>query len=313
MDGMAVVGIAIGVIGAIFGYFQVRRDVNSAIAQAAEGIQKTFSRRRADVRRRLGKRAAPYVVGCFSYPPVSSVEHADPRGEPTFGGPFVELFGSIANAMNFDVEYRFISASEFSTAKDVSADMILGLFETPHRRPYFNFSLPLYRIRLQGICRRDQVAISKEDLISGKLRVIVQSGEVGWEYVQEQMASLMGSTVRAYPFMETVEASRMLLTGDYEVAISDELSCWRFLAANENREHFRLAFDWPLPSFTGCVAVRKGVPIDLQRMNELIKEMRNTPAFLQSEANALAGYEKVVERLYLNPGYVAGDAPAPQT
>jgi hypothetical protein len=141
--------------------------------------------------------------------------------------------------------------------------------------------------------------ISKEEMVSGDLKLVVQVGEVGWEYVTNELPrTLKKSNVCQVASLTTHEALRMLVAGGYDLAISDELSCMRFLW--DFREHpFRLAFQRPLQIFDTCLAVRKELQWDMDLVNSYLIEIRNTPAFLEAEVKSLRGLEHVIERCSL--------------
>ena len=134
----------------------------------------------------------------------------------------------------------------------------MGVFKTRHRERYYDFSVPLYRIGLQGVCRATSHTFSKDDLVKGDLKMVVQVGEVGWEYVTTEFkrADQRGNIYKI-ELLQAFESLDMLLSNRYDLAISDEISCEHFLRGIAGDHAFRLAFERPLQIFEACLAVRK--------------------------------------------------------
>jgi hypothetical protein len=244
-------------------------------------------------------RRETFSVGCFDYPPLS-VPSSSTSGTPLFVGPWPRLMQDVADILGFDIRLTSISASDFEHIRTTKADFVVGMFETPARRESFEFSAPFHRIRLQGICRRNRPKITKEELSSGALRIAVQSGEVGWEYVQDQLAHLSPTRVRQFGTPATFEVIGLLLSGDYDVAICDEISCLTFLQNPRHHGEYQLAFEWPSMVYSSCIAVRKSLFWSLDRLNAAMKQARNDPAFLRYEDEWLSGpYADAVEKCYI--------------
>lgn len=256
--------------------------------------------------RRLRRRLPPalarretFTVGCFHYPPLSN-RSSNASGEPMFDGPWPRLMHAVAAILDIDIRLEPISASDLEHVRTTKADFVIGMFLTPARREAFEFSAPFHRIRLQGICRRDRPKITKEELSSGSLRIAVQSGEVGWEYVQDQLAHLPPGRVKPFPTLATFEVIDLVLGSNYDVAICDEVSCLTFLQDPRNNRKYRLAFEWPTMVYSSCIAVRKNLYWPLAQLTAAMKQARNDPDFLRYEEEQLSGvYARAVERCYI--------------
>jgi hypothetical protein len=204
--------------------------------------------------------------------------------------------------MDIEIRLQPISASDFKESSKISVDLIAGSFQTPHRSLHFDFSVPFHRIALQGICRRQRAKITKEELASGKLRIVVQSGEVGWEYVEDQLAHLREQIQRAET-AATFEIIHLLETGLYDVAICDEISCLKFLSGKGNNRRYQLAFDWPMSSYAACIAVNKRLAWGAERMkllNKAVKTARNIPSYLEYERQWIGQeFKSAIEKCYI--------------
>ena len=88
-----------------------------------------------------------------------------------------------------DVEPCFVrfDYKGFYGSDDVIPDLIIGMFDTKRRRQRMNFSRAFYEIGLQGVCRKEQGSDILCDLRDGDLRVAVYDGEIGWEFLNDEI------------------------------------------------------------------------------------------------------------------------------
>jgi ABC-type amino acid transport substrate-binding protein len=238
----------------------------------------------------------PMRVGCFLYPPFSDwTTNADPPLSPhVLRGPWSEVVLALCRRMGLQFYVEPISAPDFARSDATRPDLVMDLFKTDYRQGFFDFSDALYRIGLQGVCRAATPTITKDELVKGDPRIIVQEGEVGWEYAMRELtrAQKKGNIIRISSF-KTFEVLDMLISGRYDLAISDEISCMHFLRGYVGDRPFRLAFDRPLQIFDTCLAVRKELAWDMAKVNALLGEIRNESQFLENEVLSLRGFEHV--------------------
>jgi hypothetical protein len=88
----------------------------------------------------------------------------------------------------------------------------------------------------------------------------------------------------------------LLTEGYYDVVIMDYLSCFNFLAEEDNRHQFKLAFEEPPQKYRACLALKKEHSNRLAAIDRAIIKLRNTTEFLQIEEQALNGFERIIER-----------------
>jgi hypothetical protein len=232
--------------------------------------------------------------GIYDYPPLSSwPEHSET--EPS--GPLVWLARHIAEEVGKVVAFELFAYDDFYKVNKRTPDMIAGMFETKRRSAHVVFSRSIYEIGLQGICRRKQKGDVLQGLRNGDLRVAVYSGEVGWEFVEDELPDA-GEEHRVVTLagghqMHTIV---MLTKGDYDVVIMDYLSCFNFLREKGHRRRFRLAFDEPPTKYRACIALKNEHASYLPAIDEAITKVRNAASFVQIEQTALLGFERVIER-----------------
>lgn len=204
-----IVAVIFGIIQTLASLFQVEgRDLLRAIV---DGVKTPLAEagHHANaaiwaVRRRLGH-ARTFTVGCFPYEPLSVPSYGK-DGQVTFEGPWPALVRSVARRMDIEVKLEPVSATGFQYPKKLKHDLVVGLFETEWRKKYFRFSDGFHRIRLQGVCRKDHPLTTKERLLEEETRIVVQPGEVGWEYVQEQIGSAkLNPRIKEAPLSATHE------------------------------------------------------------------------------------------------------------
>jgi hypothetical protein len=296
----------LGLLAVIVGYIAVHDRVLAGAHRLARSVIVRLANGREYLGRRLRLRQPTLVVGCFDYEPLSRPCQGGGEAEAAgFEGPWPRLMQDVARILDVEVKLQAISASEFKDSAKVTADAVVGLFQTPYRNLHFDFSLPFHRIGLQGICRRPRAKISKEELASGNLKILVQAGEVGWEYVEDQLAHLR-KVIKPVETATTFEIAHLLDSGRYDVAICDEISCLMFLRDKESRRRYQLAFDWPMSNYDGCIAVKKRLLWDRRKMdalNQAIKQARNTPEYLAYEREWIEPeFGSAIEKCYIGLG-----------
>jgi len=176
--------------------------------------------------------------------------------------------------------------------------MILGLFDTPYRRAFFDFSDPLYKLRLQGVRPAMLPQVTTDSLRKGKTMIFVQQNEAGWEYAISQLKEAVASKrVRTIHPESTNQLPEYLDPTIDWVSISDELSCVQYMRGFPSKK-FRLAFAKAPDMFGACIAVKSDLAWDMNALNKVIFSIRNRESYLLSEADSIHGYEDIIERFY---------------
>lgn len=232
------------------------------------------------------------VFGVYPYPPLLIGKD---KAED-FTGIWIDLGKVMAKALGRQCQFRLFTMGDLPSDTAPPVDIALAIFRTEERKKRFDFSRAIHRIGLQGICAVDMPEMTPEALISGDFRIVVQEGEVGWEYAKKELHSLWErkkiSVVKSLDLEETMS---LLASGTYDVTIHDELTCAKFLNSGQG-DRFRFAFDRPLKIFDVAAAINPSSGIDMDEVNAALLRRRNEPSFRETEIEALAGLEKVVQR-----------------
>lgn len=293
---MEIAGIVLAIIGLVFAFETPRRSFVAVFQRrtAVDVVPAAGDTQSIDLK-------STVVVGCFPYPPLMDWELGKSETERIgFSGPWILLIQELASRMDLTIELKRQSASAFKVPTDMQADVVLGLFKTDWRATVYDFSIPIHRIGLQGVCQARLQSVTKEQLARGDLSIVVQEGEVGWEYVKSELRKAeLKHNVCKVSSIATEEALDGLAAGRYQVAIADEVSCMRFLRGVGAAHPLRLAFNRPLQIFDCCLAVKKSLGWNMAEVNRQLAEIRNQQLFLEAEVVSLRGFEHVIERCSL--------------
>lgn len=287
---MDIAGFVIAIIGLFFAFETPRRRFVAI-----------FKRRSAAVDMQSFDLKSTVVVGCFPYPPLMDWGYGKNDTERiSFSGPWILLIQELARRMDLTIELEEQSASAFKDPVAMHADVVLGLFKTDWRATVYDFSVPIHRIGLQGVCQSSLPSVTKEQLAKGDLSIVVQEGEVGWEYVKSDLKKAeLKHNVCKVNSIATDEALDGLAAGRYQIAIADEVSCMQFLRGVGAAYPLRLAFNRPLQIFDCCLAVKKSLGWNMAEVNRQLAEIRNEHSFLEMEVASFRGFEHVIERCSL--------------
>lgn len=255
--------------------------------------------RPADARRPSGAAMAhsliqpgKLTIGVFPYPPMISGD--DPEA---MSGPWGMMARSLAESLGLTPDYRFTSFADLIENAYFSVDVVVSVFDTPRRRAYFDFTRPFNRVALMGICREDLVDVSEDSLRAGSYRVLVQKGEVGWEFMNDEAPQAVSKKrVTSVDAIDSAEVLSLLRLGRYDLALMDGVSCLNFLRDPTLSQGLKLAFDMPLNMFDSGVAVRKTSGLDVVKLNAMVSDIRNRCDYLEVEGVALRGFERVIKR-----------------
>lgn len=235
------------------------------------------------------------TIGVFPYPPLNCGD------EPcNMTGPWAELAADLATELGLTPKFRFTSFSDLLENAYSTVDIVVSVFDTERRRTYFDFARPINRVALLGLCREEFEEIDDDDIREGRYRILVQEGEVGWEFIHDEAPKAIEmKRVVSVDAINAGEVLQMLKLGRFDLALIDAVSCQNFLKDKELSQGLRLAFDIPLNMFDSGVAIRRTSGLNVDQINELVTEIRNRPRFRALEAEALQGYERIVKRVGL--------------
>lgn len=235
------------------------------------------------------------TIGLFPYPPLNC---GDDPGNMT--GPWADMARALASELGLEPRYRFTSFSDLLENAYSTVDAVVSVFDTERRRQYFDFSRPINRVGLLGICRSDFEVINEDDIREGRYRILVQEAEVGWEFVHDEAPrAIEMKKVVSVDAIDGAEVLQMLKTGRYDLALIDAVSCINFLKEPTLSEGLRLAFEVPLNMFDSGIAIRRTSGLNLDLINEVVIDVRNRPDYRANEVRALQGFERTVKRVAL--------------
>ena len=233
------------------------------------------------------------TIGVFPYPPLHCGTEAG-----ALEGPWSLLARGIARELLLEPNFRFTSYADLLENAYLSIDLVVSVFETHRRRQYFDFTRPINRVGLLGLCRDDLTEVTDDALRDGQYRVIVQEGEVGWEYIRDEAPRALDlKRVVSIDTIDGLEVLDLLRSGRYDLALIDALTCSNFLSEESVCRGIRQAFETPLHMYDCGVAIRRTSGLDVQRIDQIVSEIRNQPAYLEQEREALSSFGSVVKRL----------------
>lgn len=286
--GLAAVGVVVALIALVpttLAWWEARRHrLQSAPAAPARGATVTMD-------------SPHWRCGIYDYNPLSNISADNPTEA---NGPLVELAQCLSAKIGKTIEFVPFSYRDFFRGETGLPDMVMGMFETRRRADHMAFSRPIYEIGLQGICRIDQSGDLLEGIREGPLKVAVYLGEVGWEFVHDELPDAVEQhRVAELGGGRQLDTMGLLTQGSYDAVIMDELACCNFLRQGENATRFKLAFSTPPKTFEACVAVRRRHQAVLPELNAVLEAVRNEADFLERERGALTGFETVIARRML--------------
>ncbi len=267
-------------------FFKSPDDLRSCVGEALQKLRTKLGASAGPPRKLQLPVGRTLTVGYFPYAPFS---------------PWCEAVSTVLARLGIRYEYQPVSASDFGESERQRPDIIMGLFRTDARQRFYDFSLPLHCIGLNAVCRAELPSINKDDLLSGNLRVVVQKGEVGWEYALQELKRVSAKgNLTELDLPTTKDAVQQLMTGQLDLAITDEVSCLSFLEEIGTEHPYRLVFQRPLRIYDACLAVSKELTWPMDQVDSLLRQIRNEPEYLKREVLALRGYERIVERCLLD-------------
>ena len=239
--------------------------------------------------------AGALTVGCYPYPPL--MNGIEPH---SMSGPWIELVSALAERLGLSLSLSLTCYSDMLNHSYSSVDVMLGVFETERRRVFFDFTRPINRIGLSGICLNALTEVDEKSLRDGGYKVAVQDGEVGWEFAQDEMPrAVQRKKVTSIDTVDGAEVLGLVESARNDIALMDLLSCVNFLRGPGTSKPIRLAFEGALDMFDCCVAIRKTSGLSKEKISEIVYAIRNESWYLDAELRALRGYEGIIRRTSL--------------
>jgi hypothetical protein len=243
-------------------------------------------------RRRVKSQSSRLVVAWSPYPPlvVATVE-----GRPS--GPLPDLMSCVASDFGRTIAWRKWSIAEVLSTAENAVDVILCVFKTSRRERHYKFSYATHAIGLQGICRSSVVgAEMHQRLYNGEFRIAVNEGEIGWEFVEDQLQSLIKEKrVTVMNAFEAKDVGALVRAGVCDIALVDELSCVNYLQQFNTDGELQLAFSSPLDVYELCFAIHKESTVSISQFNNSMAKHRMSVRFRAEETEAITGYEEVIQ------------------
>lgn len=222
--------------------------------------------------------------GVVNHPPLTSWT-SGPDGF-TFGGLYVEIARQAGIEGGFEVEFVPVDWGMLDESfTSLGLDVVLSIFETKVRMEFADFVAPFHKVGVSGVALKGQRKVrAVGDLAKPDVRVSVVVGEVGWEYVTLELEIPKHRTV-------LVDSSTLnaifapVIVGDADIAICDDLTCARFVAANTGYQHV-FAKD-SLYLCKNAIMVPKGEPDFARWVDRTFTAARAVPHVLALETVAL--------------------------
>jgi hypothetical protein len=302
----ALIGIIVGIISVLATIFapplqeEIRNLIDAAIrilARSNVDPKRSPSALATRVVPRRRSRGITYRIGCFPDPPMHYYSQSQPKDgtRTTFHGPVVRLVEQLFDELN--LSYRMVPISLPDLLSN-DLDIVSGLCDTPYRRRRFDFSDPIYKVRLQGVRPAALEKVTVESLKTGNTTIIVQENEIGWEFVSAQIPEAADQQRLKVNKPTTTYGLPELLDANLDwIAVSDEHSCLRHIRRFDDGR-FQLGFRHPPDMFGACVAVAKGRGWNIAELNRALFEIRNRPSFRKAEAEDVREHSDTIQLIY---------------
>jgi len=235
---------------------------------------------------RLEKVRASGVLRCgvINHPPLSAWQQE--AGAPVFSGYYVELAREVGVQEGLEIEFVAVSWGVLSSSfTSLDLDLVLSIFETRARLQFADFVACLHKVGVSGVMRASDEPLTEVSQLSDPaLRVGTVVGEVGWEYVTQELK---------LPRLQLVQvdsdalrtAFSPLISGDADIAIVDDLTCAQFVSANPGYQH--VFADDSLYVCKNSIMVPRGETEFARWVDESFLAARQSPPLQELESTAL--------------------------
>jgi len=197
------------------------------------------------------------------YQPYS---YLDERGEPA--GFLVDLMAALAEVMGLEVDIQLGPWEE--VRRDLESgriDVVLGMYYSPERDGYVDFSVPV-TIATHAIFVRDDSPISSLRDLRGQ-EILVQTDDIMHDFLLNR-----GLTQKIFTYDEQIQVLRQLAAGKHDAALLAKLPGLYWA------ERYKLTnlktVGGPLEARKYCLAVTEGDEVTLAILNEGIGILQAT-------------------------------------
>lgn len=203
------------------------------------------------------------IRGDWNYPPF---EFLDAQGQPD--GFNIDIVRAVARVMNLEITVDLGPWDEVRRQLETGAiDALAGMFRTPERDRRVDFTIPHLIVSYAVFVRQDSPVQSLEDLADK--RILVQSGDLGHDYVRENRLGAEVITRR-----EWVEVLASLDRGEGDGAIVSRLQGMH-LIQQQGLSNLRTVGP-PLFQRKYCIATAEGDSNLLFALNEGLSIIKTT-------------------------------------
>ena len=196
---------------------------------------------------------------------VAPLKFEDAAARPV--GLFPELWRLWAQKAGKEIQ--FVKAGSFEESlqliKDGQGDLHAGLFKTPEREEFLDYSEPLLALDYYIFTHPSVYPIKSLEKTPGFI-VGVQKGGYTEQFVR---AKVPGNRIAVYDRFQ--DLFRAALEGEIRVFVATELSLFYYLKENFFTNIFEHDRDYPLYSEVYYTATKKGNPALIQQVNDGLK------------------------------------------
>lgn len=240
-------------------------------------------------------------VAVAHYPPLSYLARSLDGKSFQASGPSFEIFQTFAK--KHDLEIEIIPLQWHLIKQHLKKDgcaIALPIFPSTERKSFGKVVGVTYTIGLGAVSLQENDKVeSLDSLRKPGVRVAVIEGEVGAEYLAEKYPEKFQSvdtlTSKSHDITDAMTA---IIQKRADVAITDAISCFRFINENDP-DHSKLHNPFssqPLRTFaTGFLVSRRETAL-ANWLDKEIKELRVESDYLLNEAKQLSGWKTVVFR-----------------
>ncbi len=202
------------------------------------------------------------AVNDYNYPPYNFLND---NGEP--GGFIIELLENLGKETKTEYSINLKSWDEsLAELKQGKADLIPGIFYTPERDKYMDFSLPTVIIYHSVFTRKNEFSVTSLDDIAGK-KILCQRSDIIHDYLLSKT-----DKKNIIPVDTQEHALLLLASGLYDLAIIGEMQGLYFIKKN-NLTNLAKTGSSVLP-FNYCLAVKQGDKKLLSILNQGIMMLK---------------------------------------
>lgn len=236
---------------------------------------------------RLDKVIASGTLRCgiVNHPPLSAWEYSGDSAR--FMGYYPELARQVGRETGLDIEFVEMDWGLLPGAfTEHDLDLVLSIFETRARQEFADFAVALHKVGVSGVMAADRPPLCDvSDLSAPDIKVAVVIGEVGWEYITQELRLPRRQVIQIdSSTLET--AFTALWSGAADIAVVDDLTCAEFIARHPDFQH--VFTDDPLYLCKNAIMVPKGEPEFRRWVDNVFLQARADPTLYELEAEVLA-------------------------